>query len=127
MISSIWLDFCFVVACRLHLEDAMVSLALKMEPQEKTLAPPANKVDLQKFRTSNGPSFAGIFQALKPHGDHHLVVMWPTQHTKGGFGSSKCGGKAKRWDRALLQIILKIMESSLEVELKMVEAHARVM
>lgn len=49
-----------------QLEEAMITLALKTKPTGQHTPPIPNRVDLQKFCTSNGPIFHGPFQEAKP-------------------------------------------------------------
>ncbi|PLW39835.1 hypothetical protein PCANC_20661 [Puccinia coronata f. sp. avenae] len=53
-----------------QLEEAMILMAMKLETTKQNPAPPTDRVDLQKFRTSDGPTFHGPFQEVK------LFLRW---------------------------------------------------
>ncbi|POW11484.1 hypothetical protein PSTT_05277 [Puccinia striiformis] len=49
-----------------RLEDAILELSLKTEPVERPLALAPGRIDLQKFKTTDGPLYKGPFQAVEP-------------------------------------------------------------
>ncbi|PLW29791.1 hypothetical protein PCANC_10772 [Puccinia coronata f. sp. avenae] len=49
-----------------RLEEAMILMAMKLETTKQNPAPPTDRVDLQKLRTSDGPTFHGPFQEVEP-------------------------------------------------------------
>ncbi|KAI7943876.1 hypothetical protein MJO28_011404 [Puccinia striiformis f. sp. tritici] len=49
-----------------RLEDAVMELSLKSEPSDRPLPLAPGRIDLQRFKTSNGPHFSGPFQAVEP-------------------------------------------------------------
>ncbi|KAA1137931.1 hypothetical protein PGTUg99_009144 [Puccinia graminis f. sp. tritici] len=49
-----------------RLEDALMLMSVKIEPEHATPPPTNPRVDLQRFRSSDGPSFVGPFQKVEP-------------------------------------------------------------
>ncbi|KAH9464758.1 hypothetical protein Pst134EB_004271 [Puccinia striiformis f. sp. tritici] len=49
-----------------RLEDAVLEMTLKSEPRESPTVTEPGRIDLQRFKTSDGPSFTGPFQAVEP-------------------------------------------------------------
>jgi hypothetical protein len=49
-----------------RLEEAVILLAMKSETAQQAPQTTTSRVDLQKFRTSDGPTFHGPFQEVKP-------------------------------------------------------------
>ncbi|POW11273.1 hypothetical protein PSTT_05440 [Puccinia striiformis] len=49
-----------------RLEDAVLELSLKPEPRESPAVVEPGRIDLQRFKTSDGPMFTGPFQAVDP-------------------------------------------------------------
>ncbi|POW11587.1 hypothetical protein PSTT_05157 [Puccinia striiformis] len=49
-----------------RLEDALLELSLKPEPVDRPLALAPGRIDLQRFKTSDGPMYNGPFQSVEP-------------------------------------------------------------
>lgn len=50
-----------------HLEETILLLSVKLEPSGDSPKPaPSDRIDLQQFRSSDGPMFSGSFQAVEP-------------------------------------------------------------
>ncbi|POV94842.1 hypothetical protein PSTT_16623 [Puccinia striiformis] len=49
-----------------RLEDAVLELSLKPEPRESPAVVEPGRIDLQRFKTSDGPMFTGPFQSVEP-------------------------------------------------------------
>ncbi|KAH9451806.1 hypothetical protein Pst134EA_025744 [Puccinia striiformis f. sp. tritici] len=49
-----------------RLESAVLELSIKSEPRESPPTVEPGRIDLQRFKTSDGPSFTGPFQAVEP-------------------------------------------------------------
>ncbi|KAH9461829.1 hypothetical protein KEM48_009668 [Puccinia striiformis f. sp. tritici PST-130] len=49
-----------------RLEDAVLELSLKPEPRKSPAVVEPGRIDLQRFKTSDGPMFTGPFQSVEP-------------------------------------------------------------
>ncbi|KAH9441722.1 hypothetical protein Pst134EA_032524 [Puccinia striiformis f. sp. tritici] len=49
-----------------RLEEALVAMSVKSEPQERSPLPETGRIDRQLFKTTDGPLFQGPFQAVEP-------------------------------------------------------------
>jgi hypothetical protein len=49
-----------------NLEDAILKLTIRGEASDRSTTPVSDRVDLQRFKVSDGPSFKGPFQAVEP-------------------------------------------------------------
>ncbi|PLW38505.1 hypothetical protein PCASD_13766 [Puccinia coronata f. sp. avenae] len=49
-----------------RIEEAILLLSMKTEPSPPPSREPTGQIDLQKFKTSNGPTFSGPFHAIEP-------------------------------------------------------------
>ncbi|PLW09370.1 hypothetical protein PCANC_27330 [Puccinia coronata f. sp. avenae] len=67
-----------------RLEETLIALSLKTKAPPAPLRPKTNRIDLQLFKTLDGPSFNGPFQAIKPFLKwiHGLQIFFATKDVR---------------------------------------------